>query len=164
MKRTVAMLFVIGAMTAFVGWVPTTKYTRAALPVVHAQDQSSGCSLASLNGSYAVDRQGTVVAQLPGLPGPPAPLVAVAVARVNGAGSLFGSSTVNVGGAVLNAVPFTGTYTVQSDCTGTVSVDVPSVGLTIHGAIIVIAGGQRFIGTETDPFQVIQVTAQKLAN
>jgi hypothetical protein len=77
---------------------------------------------------------------------------------------LFGSSTVNIGGAVLNAVPFTGTYTVQSDCTGTVTLDVPSVGLTIHEAIVVIGGGQRFIGTETDPFQVVQVRGQKLAD
>ena len=164
MKRGVATLFVIAAMTGFVVWVPTTKNAGAALPVVHAQDQSSGCSLASVNGSYAVERQGTVIAQLPGLPAPPAPLVAVAVARVNGAGSLFGSSTVNIGGAVLNAVPFTGTYTVQSDCTGTVTLDVPSVGLTIHEAIVVIGGGQRFIGTETDPFQVVQVRGQKLAD
>lgn len=163
MKRTLIALLVVGILGSLVALTPAGKKTVSFVPVAHAQDQNGGCSLASLSGSYAVDRQGTVVAQLPGLPAPPAPLGEVAVAHVNGAGSFFGSATVNIGGVVLNA-PFTGTYTVQSDCTGTVTVNVPSVGLTIHEAIVVIGGGQRFVGTETDAFQVVQASEQKLGD
>lgn len=112
----------------------------------------AGCSLASLKGPYALERQGTIVAQLPGFPVPPAPFGEVLIATFNGAGSFSGTATANVGGVVLNSAPFTGTYTVNPDCTGTDTV-FTSVGVTLHNSIVVIGGGERFISTETDPLQ-----------
>src|SRR5260370_35549965 len=110
-----------------------------------------------------MEGQGAVVAHCPGFPAPPAQQGGVAIANVNGAGSFSGSATLNIGGLVLNSVPFTGTYTVNSDCTGTTTVNT-SLGLTLHNAIVVIGGGQRFIETETDPFQVIQHRGQRLGD
>ena len=163
MKRTLPVLFAVAALAALLVFAPTGKKSVPLLPVVHAQDGNSGCSLASLNGRYAIEGQGTVVAQLPGFPAPPAPQSEVAIATLNGAGSFSGSATLNVGGLVLNSVPFTGNYTVNSDCTGTATVNT-SLGLTLHNAIVVIGGGQRFIETETDPFQVIQRRGQRLGD
>ena len=163
MKRTLPVLLAVATFAVLLVLAPTGKKSVPVLPVVHAQDNNSGCSLASLNGRYAIEGQGAVVAQLPGFPAPPAPQGEVAIATVNGAGSFSGSATLNIGGLVLNSVAFTGNYTVNSDCTGTATVNT-SLGLTLHNAIVVIGGGQRFIETETDPFQVIQRRGQKLGD
>ena len=101
-------------------------------------------------------------AQLPGFPAPPAPLGEAAIASLNGAGSLSATPTVNIGGLVLR-LPVTGTYTVNPDCTGTVTINT-GLGLILHNAIVVIDGGKRFIGTETDPFEVVQTRGEKLAD
>lgn len=160
MKRAITTLAAIAATTAIVISVSTVKY--AATPqVVHAQETGSGCSLSSLKGSYALDRQGTLVASILGLPAP-APWGEVAFEDFNGAGTFSGKATVNVGGAVVNGT-VTGTYTVSSDCTGTKTVNT-SVGVTVHEAIIVTGGGQRMIGTQTDPWAVVQTRAEKIGD
>jgi hypothetical protein len=159
MKRTSKLLLVTVTVAALLVWAPTGKKTISFLPVVHAEETQSSCSLASLKGSYALDRQGTLVQSVLGLPAP-APWGEVAVDNFDGAGSFSGKATVNIGGAVLNGV-VTGTYMVNSDCTGTQTVNTP-VGLTVHEAIVVVDG--RMIGTQTDPWAVIQTRAQKLGD
>jgi hypothetical protein len=115
-----------------------------------------------LNGLYATEGEGTIVGALPGFPPPPLAFGEVVLDHFNGAGIFFGDAKVNAGGVILD-VPVTGTYTVNSDCTGTVTVNT-SLGLTLHNAMVVIGGGQRFILTETDPFAVIQRRGQKLGD
>ncbi len=159
MKRAITTLLVVITMMGVSLWVPKGKYAAIALPVVHAQETESGCSQASLKGPYAVDRQGTLVASILGLPAP-APWGEVALEDFDGAGTFSGNATVNVGGEVVTGT-LTGTYTVNPDCTGTKTVNT-SVGVTVHEAIIVIDGGQRIIGTQTDPWAVIQTRAEKL--
>lgn len=103
-----------------------------------------------------------IAAQLPNLPAPPFPFAGASFAHFNGAGSFFGDAKVNAGGVILD-VPVTGIYTVNSDCTGTITVNT-SLGLTLHNAMVVIGGGQRFILTETDPFAVVQRRAERLGD
>src|SRR5713226_9045529 len=158
----------LGAIT-ILGGLTTVGLALANLPRLPGPGLASsvvradgGCSLASLNGPYATEGQGTIVGQLPGLPAPPFPFGEVVLDHFNGAGSFFGNASVNLGGVAL-PVSFTGTYTVNSDCTGTVTVNT-SLGLTLHNSMVVIGGGQRFILTETDPFAVIQRTGVKLGD
>jgi hypothetical protein len=126
-------------------------------PVARA---SSGCSLASLHGAYAVAGQGTLVTSVSGIPAP-APWAESSLANFDGAGSFSGKGTVNIGGVVLN-ITFTGTYTVNSDCTGDVTINT-NLGLTVHHVIVVIGAGRRFIETESDPnFAVVQYRVEKL--
>lgn len=163
MKRALTLLLIAATLTALLVLGPTGKKSVAFFPVVHAQDETSGCSLDSLKGPYALERQGTIIAQLPGFPAPPAPFGEVNIATFNGAGSLSGSAVVNIGGVVLNPVTFTGTYTVNSDCTGTDTV-FTGVGVTLHNSIVVIGGGRRFISTQTDPWAVVQARGQRLGD
>src|SRR6202521_3891310 len=128
-----------------------------AASVVRADD---GCSLASLKSPYAIEGQGTVVAQPPGFPAPPAPWAESVLVDFDGAGTFSGKATVNVGGVVVKPT-FTGTYTVNSDCTGNATIN-SDLELTVHRAIVVIGGGQRFIETETDPFIVGEGRVEKL--
>lgn len=163
MKKTLTVLLVAATLATLLMSGPTGKNSIAFLPVVHAQDETSGCSLTSLKGPYALERQGTIIAQLPGFPAPPAPFGEVNIATFNGAGSFSGSAVVNIGGVALNPVTFTGTYTVNRDCTGTDTV-FTSVGVALHNSIVVIAGGQRFISTQTDPWAVVQAKGQRLGD
>jgi hypothetical protein len=138
---------------------------RAAGLATSVLQADGGCSLASLNGPYAVARQGTLVTSVPALGlVAPAPWAESAFADFNGAGAFSGKATVNIGGAVLNDTPFTGTYTVNNDCTGNATINVTNVGVTLHVALIVIGGGQRFIETETDSLAVLQGRAEKLGD
>lgn len=159
MKRAIITLVLMVAMAAIAISVTSVKYAASTLPVVHAQEVVGGCSLASLKGSYALDRQGTLVTSILGLPAP-VPWGEVAFENFDGAGSFSGKATVNAGGAVVSGT-VTGTYTVNNDCTGTKTVNT-SVGVTVHEAIIVI--GQRMIGTQTDPWAVVQTRAEKIAD
>lgn len=117
MKRAITKLVLIAAIVAIVFSIPTARYGAAALPVVHAQELASGCSLASLNGRYALEGAGTIVAQLPGFPAAPFPFGEVVLETFDGAGNVFGSATVNAGGAVLSHLGVSGTYAVNLDCT-----------------------------------------------
>jgi hypothetical protein len=120
----------------------------------------ANCSQASLKGAYAVAGQGTLVASLPGIPAP-APWAESSLATFDGAGGFSGKGTVNIGGVILN-ITFTGTYTVNSDCTGDVTI-ATNLGITVHHAIVVIGNGKRFIETESDPnFAVVQYSVEKL--
>jgi hypothetical protein len=69
---------------------------------------------------------------------------------------------INIGGAVASGT-VAGTYTLNQDCTGTKTV-YTNVGVTVHEAVIVIGGGQRMIGTQTDPWAVVQTRAEKIGD
>ena len=164
MKRLVvfAVLALLGCLVVAIslGTLPKRGIVGLATAVVRAD---GGCSVASLNGPYAVARQGTLVTSVPALGlVAPAPWAESALAVFNGAGTFSGKATVNIGGAVVNPT-FTGTYTVNSDCTGDLTVN-SNVGVSLHEAFIVIGGGQRFITTESDSLAVVQANAQKLGD
>ena len=155
----VALVSVLAVVLAG-GSLPWPKHAAPAqVANVHADE---GCSLASLNGTYAVGRQGTIVGQLPGFPAPPFPFAEAGIATFNGAGSFFGKTTVNAGGLVLTPT-FTGSYTVNPDCTGTVTVN-SNLGVTLHNAIVVTNGGQRYIETQTDSWAVVEGRVEKLGD
>lgn len=142
------MLAVVVLGMLFVGMVASVK----------AEGQ---CSAASLNGAYAVSRQGTLLTSVLGLPAP-APWGEVALADFDGAGSFAGKATVNIGGIALSAT-FTGTYTIKPDCTGTITVH-PNVPVTINESIIVLKGGQAYIATDTESFAVVQGRGERLGD
>ncbi len=74
-----------------------------------ARADNGGCSNATLKGSYA--------AVLTGFSSGFA-FAALDLAVADGYGNITGTGTVNVNGTV-NSVPFTATYTVNADCSGT---------------------------------------------
>ena len=89
--------------------------------VVHAQ---TGCTLTSLSGAYGVRLAGvffdssgnTVYASSGGL------------WTVDGQGNLTGKETDSFDGKIFRADTYTGTYTMNSDCTGSLSTNSQAVG------------------------------------
>ena len=163
MKRAIIAALVTVAIVAVVFLVPTVKRAGTGLPVVHAQNGNTGCSLANLSGAYAVSRQGTLVASVLGLPAP-APWGEVALADFDGAGAFSGTANVNIGGIAISG-GFTGTYTIKPDCTGAITVrpNPPYNALVITEAIVVIHGGQQYIAADTDSVTVVQGRGERLA-
>ena len=152
-------IFILGSL--ILAFLVGTIFARppikgSATAVVHAD---GGCSAASLQGAYAVHGQGTFLAPVPGFPAPPFPFGEAGIVTFDGAGRLFGKTTINAGGLLLTP-PFTGTYTVNADCTG--SVTVQSEFGSLQEAIVVIGAGQRYVGTETDSAAVVVRTVEKL--
>ena len=56
---------------------------------------------------------------------------------------------------------FTGTYTVNSDCTGTYTVQNP-MGLTVHAFFVIADGGNELRIVITNPGTVINCVARRL--
>ena len=76
------------------------------------------CSNASLAGAWGFTETGTVIA-----PTGPAPAAAVGRYDFDGAGNFAGTESSSVGGNVAQDVKL-GTYTVNADCTGTLTLSV----------------------------------------
>ncbi len=72
-----------------------------------AQTRATPCTLATLKGSYGALEEGTFLG---------APYIAAAITTYDGAGHFSGTAFANIGGTPLPGT-FTGTYTVDSDCT-----------------------------------------------
>jgi len=72
--------------------------------------QAGECSNASIKGTYGFSCEGTVVGV--------GPLAVVAVFTADGHGNGSAVETINVNGDIFQGVPFTVTYTVNADCTG----------------------------------------------
>ncbi len=121
--------------------------------------QTTGCDLSTLKGNYSVQGQGTIVVQLPGLPPPPLPFGEIAIDFIDGAGNITGNFTANLDGTVLPGT-VTGTYTVNPDCTGTISL-LTSLGNPVNESFVVLRnGGLRLV--DTDSYIVITRTMEKM--
>jgi len=82
----------------------------ALLPAAHGQS----CSLARAAGTYGFTDSGTVVGV--------GPRAAAGILTLDAAGNINGKVTASLNGSVSHTA-LSGTYTVNSDCTGTVSFD-----------------------------------------
>lgn len=109
-KKTLMALLVPGALAFLAAFAPAGKKTASFVPVVHAQDQNSGCSLARAAGTYGVSDTGTIV----GI----GPIAVVSVATFDAGGTISGKSTLSENGDISRRRS-SGTYTVNDDCTGT---------------------------------------------
>jgi hypothetical protein len=132
-----------------------------ALPVAHAEDRAATCSVSMLKGTYSVQGQGTIVAQLPNFPAPPFPFAEVAIDYLDGAGNISGKFTANVDGVV---VPGTvaGTYTVNADCTGTVTMQTNS-GIPVNESFVAL-GNRSLRLVDTDFYIVITRTMERIGD
>lgn len=98
----------------------------------HADDNN--CSLARSAGKWSFTDQGTVV----GI----GPRTAMGVFTFDGEGNLQnGIATSSLNGAIASET-FSGTYTVNPDCTGTISIDIFSSGTEILAVTLSIAFDQ----------------------
>jgi hypothetical protein len=111
-----------------------------------AHEGEAGCSNASLRETIAFSCGGTVgiTATNTGVPA-----AGVGVVTFDGKGGTSGTQTVTADGAIFLGpfAPFTGTYTVNPDCTASATFSPPGASMT-HFDIAIFKTG--FFGIETD--------------
>ncbi len=141
MKRIVSVLSGLAVLAALA--IVTTTSNHIVRPV-HA---ASGCSDATVNGSYGLTFSGFTV---PGRnnKAKEVPFVGEGLFTFDGAGNLSGTYNGSQNGEIFTASPYSATYIVNSDCTGTVT---GAPGGNADGAFVIVSGGSEIFFTQTDP-------------
>src|ERR1700704_6876730 len=123
------------------------------LPKVHAQEDArerKGCSVDTLEGRYGLTfsgllKRGAVPAPITAY----TPVSGGGLVTFDGDGNLSASETVSVGGQIV-PVNVPGTYTVNSDCTGTF-ITTPNA----HLNLVILRNGREIQAVNTVPGSVI---------
>jgi len=100
----------------------------------------AACSNASLTGHYGFAINGTAN----GLP-----ITAVGQIATNGDGTLDGIETISDNGAVGNRLAVLGTYAIESNCTGTMTIQAAGRSKQ-NFSVTVISGGNQIVMVQTD--------------
>ncbi len=146
-KATVALATAV-AVGAMLGL--GVNFTGGTLPKVHAQEVDlEGCRAATLNGRYGLTFSGySTNGAVPAPIGAFLPVAGGGLVTFDGVGNLSVSETVNLGGKVL-PTNLPGTYTVNTDCTGTLT--TPNA----HLNLVIVRNGREILAVNTDQGHVV---------
>lgn len=142
---------------ALVGVFVVTCALGGATASARAQDNGPGCSLATLNGTYGIQLQGTRLFAGVGTES----VVGVVVRMYDGMGNVTQIDNVkgSISGIVLDR-PGAGTYQVNADCSAEV-VFQPGPGITIVERLVIVEGGAEILSITTSPPDVMVSAVQK---
>jgi hypothetical protein len=104
----------------------------SALASIAPSAQAAQCSLSKSAGSYGFTLSGSVI-----LPTGPIPIAAVGRANLDAAGNAAGTESRSVGGGFANET-FTGTYTVNTDCTGSATLNFYESGQLVRTSVLTV--------------------------
>ena len=152
MKRSLTIT-TIALVGLFVLGLTTARNLNGLVQNVQARsaDQSSQnerekehhnrCSPRMMKGTHGYSYSGTVMG---------ANIAAAGPITFDGYGSLHATYNVNLGGKSFKG-GFTGTYIVNDDCTGTVTLHLPILGISSNGSFVIVNDGKEtfFTGTDT---------------
>lgn len=115
----------------------------AALALASAQP-ARACTAASLDGKYAFKISGWQ-----GSGAAAVPFAAVGVQTFDGRGGFTATNTTSFGGAVIRNFTFRGAYTVNADCTGSMTADFGN-GVTATQDFVIVSKGKKIYGIAAD--------------
>jgi|ERR1700746_1819087 hypothetical protein len=124
-----------------------------------AKADSDECSVSTLKGSFGIATSGSIVAF-----GPVGPVAEVGVIKFDGAGGVSQTTTVSLNGTILpNRSTISGSYVVNSDCTGDVSLVLPVPGGTITSTLhfVIVDHGKEIRLVNTGAGRVLLSNARK---
>lgn len=127
------------------------RSTESLLPKAQAQASNEGaendsqrrnkyCSPRTMKGTHGYSYHGTVMGKA---------ITAAGPITFDGRGSLFATYNVNLAGMPFKG-RFIGTYTVDDDCTGTVTLQLPMLGISTNGSFVIVNEGKETFFTGTD--------------
>lgn len=153
MKRTLGLL----ALASLTVLATLTVSSKHAVAPVYAQ---SGCDLSTLTGNYAFRQPGFTSKNVKGTP---LPIAVGGVATFDGAGNFSATFTDMSPGKptyIATQGNGAGTYTVNSDCTGSISfTSGTAAGITAN--LVIIGGGTEVFGVNTTPFVIATADFKK---
>ncbi len=151
MKRTGLWAIGIGA------FVSVGLFTA---PQANSWEQGgpTGCSNATLKGLYMFAQSGYTTVS-----GSLVPQGVTGKAIFYGNGKFDSLATISIGGTIIPDDAAPGTYTVNSDCTGTVTVIMTLPTPDVHLDIFVAPDGNEFFTIQTDAGNVLSGTERRVA-
>jgi hypothetical protein len=117
-----------------------------------------GCSNATLKGLYMFAQSGYTTVS-----GSLVPEGITGKAIFHGNGKFDSLATISIGGDIIPDDAAPGTYTVNSDCTGTVTVIMTPPTPDVHLDIFVAPDGNKFFTIQTDAGNVLSGTEQRVS-
>ncbi|MFN0122628.1 MAG: hypothetical protein ACKV2V_19190, partial [Blastocatellia bacterium] len=90
-----------------------------------------------------------------------APIATAGPIQFDGYGNLSATYQVSIGGMPFSGT-FTGTYTVNEDCTGTATLHLPKLGATANGSFVIVNEGKETFFTGTDQGVTIRGVTKKI--
>ena len=121
--------------------------------------QAAGCTNASLSGAYGYLLPGSLTEQ-----GSLVPYADMGGWTADGKGNISGSGTQSFAGTIQQGTGLSGTYIVNTDCTGSVSLTYGSIG-SFHFNLVVLNNGARASLVQTDQgFAVVGAARQQQTN
>jgi hypothetical protein len=125
-----------------------TVFVLGIVPRAQAGEDKE-CSKASLQGGFGYTATGTTLA--PYVPPPFAgPFAEVGRQTFDGKGNTEATATLTANGNIIN-VTIRGTYVVNRDCTGSMTLNVSPLGSTVHAAFVMDDDGAELRVIATDP-------------
>ena len=121
-NRKMLLSAIILGGASVVALVAGLTSSKGLLAKAHAGESSLGekeCSVATLQGEYLITGRGDSRSDLPN---PALPLVFAGVRTFDGAGNLSQVETVSIGGRIVRGQVDTGTYSLDSNCIGEMTV------------------------------------------
>lgn len=116
----------------------------AAQDAVAAHESGRGrvrrCSPRTMQGTHGYSYHGTVMGKA---------ITATGPITFDGRGSLHATYNVNLGGMPVTG-QFIGTYSVEDDCTGKVTLQLPRFGISTNGSFVIVNDGKETFFTGTD--------------
>src|SRR5215471_4655516 len=140
MKR--AGLWVMGIGLCITVGLLTVKHGYA-----EDKDHTPTCTLATLQGRYLSTFSGFLVPPTPGVTAQ-TPLAGAQVDIFNGDGTGTHQATVSVNGEIAQFRDVLVSYTVNADCSGTITLQLPFG--DINGAMYIAPNGAEFVVAQTD--------------
>ena len=123
-------------------------------PTAKADDK--GCSNATLNGTFSQKGTGVITAP-PAIAGPTAN---IGTLTFDGRGAVTGTVVGSLNGTIVSGTE-KGTYQVNSDCTGTYTVQLSPLGITGHAFFVIDDLANEIQIITTDPGVVITCIARR---
>jgi hypothetical protein len=111
------------------------------------------CNLSSLKGAYGYTYTGAVKGF--------GTIAAVGPISFDGDGNTSATYSVNLGGTNFQG-SFTGTYTINDDCTGSITINLPVLGVSSSGRFVVVDDGGEAPFMGTDPGVTVTGVAKRL--
>jgi len=143
-RAAIGTLVAVAALIALRATLP-----GGTLPKVHAQeDTPQPCSVSRLNGRYGLTFSGfTTNGAVPAPITAFLPVAGEGLVTFDGNGNLSAAETVSLGG-LIQPVNLPGAYTVNSDCTGTLTT------ANAHLNLVIVRNGREILAINTDPGRV----------
>jgi hypothetical protein len=110
------------------------------------------CTNLGVKHAYATELTGIVLAV--------GQVALVGQVTLDGKGSLTGTETLSLNGAITSSVPVTGTYQINSNCTGSAAI-TPRGLSTMNVNIVIVNGGKELMVIETDANTIVTGALQQ---